>query len=87
MHGIGMPQKQSYPCLIAAQHGLEIRGRTLAQEMTQAAMWINFNFLLIAVEMSAVHFVYYIWRVLHRIMLIPLQLQGKEYVWQLKKRT
>ena len=44
-------------------------------------------FLLIAVEISAVHFVYYIWRIFSRIMLILLQLQGKEYIWQLMKKT
>ena len=79
VHGIGLPFRQTYPCLIAAQHGLKIRGRDTGTGSGPGRHVDKIYFLLIAVEMSAVHFVYYIWRVLQRIMLILLQLQGKEY--------
>ncbi len=36
--GWGQPESSPAPCLIAAQHGLKIRGRTLAQEMARGAM-------------------------------------------------
>ncbi len=80
-------RKKACPCLIAAQHGLKIRGGDSGAGSGPGRHVDKIYFLLIAVEISAVHFVYYIWRIFSRIMLILFQLQGKERIWQLMKRS